>query len=33
MGAGDGDKYALASLAAQYLVFLAGEEALWGFYR
>jgi len=31
--AGDGDRYALASLAAQYLVFLAGEEALWGFYR
>ena len=29
----DGSKYALASLAAQYLVFLAGEEALWGFYR
>lgn len=31
--ASDGDKYALATVAAEYLEFLAGEEALWGFYR
>lgn len=28
----DGDKYALAAVAAEYLMFLAGEKALWSFY-
>ncbi|MXW26385.1 MAG: hypothetical protein F4Z77_08875 [Dehalococcoidia bacterium] len=31
--ASDGDKYALATVAAEYLEFLAGEKLLWGFYQ